>query len=103
MGWSPCDSAINSTEIVIFYYLEISTKTVVVFYETPTPILTGLASSCKPSKWPVAKRRSRHDVAAADSRDKYLKQPLLCSGTGGPLIVRFLGPRKNRSNGNPYY
>ena len=23
--------------------------------------------------------------------------------TGGPLIVRFLGPRKNRTNGNPYY
>ena len=23
--------------------------------------------------------------------------------TGSPLIVRFLGPRKNRSNGNSYY
>ena len=23
--------------------------------------------------------------------------------TGSPLIVRFLGPRKNRTNGNPYY
>ena len=23
--------------------------------------------------------------------------------TGGPLIVRFLGPRKNRTIGNPYY
>ena len=23
--------------------------------------------------------------------------------TGGPLIVRFLGPRKKRTNGNPYY
>ena len=23
--------------------------------------------------------------------------------TGGPLIVLFLGPRKNRTNGNPYY
>ena len=25
------------------------------------------------------------------------------SSTGSPLIVRFLGPRKNRTNGNPYY
>jgi hypothetical protein len=71
-------------------------------FHTPL-LLTGLVPRSKASKWPVAKRRSRHDVAAADSRDKYLKQPLLCSGTGGPLIVRFLGPRKNRSNGNPYY
>ena len=28
---------------------------------------------------------------------------IMNTGTGSPLIVRFLGPRKNRTNGNPYY
>ena len=70
VGSSPGDS-INSTDIVIFYYLEISTK--MVLWHTNGSILQipllliGLASSYKANKWPIAKRRSPLDMAAGDS------------------------------------
>ena len=67
VGSSPSNSAANLTEIVIFYYLEISTN----IGTHLNYLLTCV--SCKASKWPVAMRRSWHDVVAGESGDKYLK------------------------------
>ena len=37
------------------------------------------------------------------ARETNLKKQSSVRCTGSPLIVQFLGPRKKRTNGNPYY
>ena len=48
------------------------------------------------------KSKISHFYTATEFQIIFLKTTCDKQDTGGPLLVRFLGPRKNRTNDNPY-